>query len=107
MVKKLFADGAPCKKCAEVEQKMQQAGQLERIDQIVIADEADPASAGMLLAAQHNVDRAPFFIVEQDSGAVEIYTVYFKFVKEVLNAETSEDEELQEIINDNPDLDFI
>jgi hypothetical protein len=107
MVKKLFADGSPCKKCAEVEQKMQQAGQLERIDQIVIADEADPATAGMLLAAQHNIDRAPFFIVEQDSGAVDIHTVYFKFVKEVLNAETSEDEELQEIINDNPDLDFI
>ena len=107
MVKKLFADGSPCKKCAEVEHKMQQAGQLERIDQIVIADEADTASAGMLLATQHDVDRAPFFIVEQDSGAVEIYTVYFKFVKEVLNAQTSEDDELQEIMNDNPDLDFI
>jgi hypothetical protein len=61
----------------------------------------------MLLATEHNVDRAPFFIVEQDSGAVDIYTVYFKFVKEVLNAQTSEDEELQEIMNDNPDLDFI
>ena len=73
----------------------------------MIADEADPASAGMLLATEHNVDRAPFFIVEQDSGTVDIYTVYFKFVKDVLNTQTSEDEELQEIMNDNPDLDFI
>ena len=83
MVKKLFADGSPCKKCAEVEQKMQQAGQLERIDQIVLADEADPASDGMVQATEHNVDRARFSIVEQDAGAVDIYAVYFKFVIEV------------------------
>ena len=78
MVKKLFADGAPCKKCAEVEQKMQQAGQLERIDQIVIADEADPASAGMLLAAQHNVDRAPFFIVEQWTQVIGFVQIHIR-----------------------------
>jgi hypothetical protein len=66
VVKKLFAHGSPCKKCAEVEQKMRLADQLSAIDELIIADEADPQSKGMPLAAQHNVDRAPFFIVERD-----------------------------------------
>ena len=42
MVKKIFADGSPCKKCGEVEEKMRDAGQLEQLDMIVIADEARP-----------------------------------------------------------------
>ncbi|MDG1164808.1 MAG: hypothetical protein P8P26_06610 [Porticoccaceae bacterium] len=107
MIKKLFADGSSCKKSAEVEQKMRQADQLSTIDEEIIADEADPQSKRMLLAAQHNVDRAPFFIVERDGKAAEIYTAYFKFGKEVLNAQTDEADELQEIMNDNPDLDFL
>jgi hypothetical protein len=53
------------------------------------------------------VDRAPFFVVERDGQPTAIYTVYFKFVKEVLNTQTDEADELQEILNDNPDLDFI
>ena len=106
MVKKVFADGSPCKKCGEVEEKMRAAGQLQRIDRVVIADEANDQSEGMLLAAEHNIDRAPFFIVERDGQQTEIYTVYFKFVKEVLDSETSEEEEIAEIMNDN-DLDFL
>jgi hypothetical protein len=106
MVKKIFADGSPCKKCGEVEEKMRDADQLQQLDKIVIADEADLQSEGMQLAAEHNVDRAPFFIVEREGQDAEIYTVYFKFVKEVLNAKTSEDEELKEIMND-VDLDFL
>mgnify|MGYP001596069718 FL=1 len=107
MVKKIFADGAPCKKCAEVEAKMHEAGQLERLDQVIVADEAEPQSDGMLLAAKYGVDRAPFFVVERAGQPPEVFTVYFQFVKKVLNATTTEDEELEEIMNDNPDLDFI
>jgi hypothetical protein len=106
MVKKIFADGSPCKKCGEVEEKMRAAGQLERIDRTVIADESNDQSDGMILAAAHAVDRAPFFIVERDGQPAEIYTVYFKFVKEVLDAETSEEDEIAEIMND-VDLDFL
>lgn len=40
---------------------MREAGQLGKIDQVLVADEADPNSAGMLLAAEHGIDRAPFF----------------------------------------------
>ena len=106
MVKKVFADGSACKKCAEIEYKMREADQLKLIDHTVIAYEADDQSQGMLLAAQFSVDRAPFFIVERDGQEPEIYTSYFKFVKEVLNQKTTEDEEIQEIMND-VDLDFL
>ena len=79
-------DGEPCKKCLEVEQRLTDADLMDRIDQIVIADERDPESEGMKLAAMHEVSLAPFFMVEDDNGSTMIYTIYFKFVKEVLNA---------------------
>lgn len=84
-VKKVFADGSPCKKCGEVLAKMEEGDQLKYINNIVVADEADPNSEGMLLAAKHGVTKAPFFIVENDQGETKIYTIYFKFVKEVIN----------------------
>ncbi len=85
-VKKIFADGTPCKKCGEVIEKMEAGDQMRFIDEVVIADEANPDSEGMRLAAQHDVTKAPFFIVEHDDGEIVIYTIYFKFVKEVINA---------------------
>lgn len=107
MVKKIRGDGTPCRKCAEVEQKMAAAGHFDAIDNVVVADERDPASPGMLLAADYGVERAPFFIVEKPAQAPQIYTVYFKFVKDVLKQRMEEKDELQEILEDNPDLDFL
>lgn len=107
MVKKIRADGSPCRKCGEVEQKMAAAGHFSAIDQVLVADERDPASPGMLLAAEYGVERAPFFVVEKPGQAPQVYTVYFKFVKDVLNQKTEEKDELQEILDDNPDLDFL
>ncbi|MDA0791419.1 MAG: hypothetical protein O2780_18435 [Proteobacteria bacterium] len=105
-VKKILASGEPCPKCADVEARLNASGQMARIDQTVIADERDPASPGMQLASQHDVKRAPFFVVEDDAGT-RIYTVYFKFAKEVLGKESSGTDKAKEILNDNPDLDFI
>ncbi len=103
-VKKIMADGSPCRKCAEVEQRMIQAGQMARINETVIADERDAQSPGMLLAAKFNVSRAPFFIVRSDDGAERVYTVYFKFAKEVLKQAVSEHEENRELLDQEPDL---
>ena len=107
MVKKILADGSPCKKCGEVEQKMLEAGHFAQIDEVLIADERDLASPGMLLAGQLAVDRAPFFVVEESGKAPLVYTVYLKFVKEILNQKTEEKDELKEILDNNPDLDFL
>lgn len=84
-VKKIKADGEACRKCADVQERLEKSGQLARIDEIVIADERDPQSPGMRLALQHKVEQAPFFLVE-DGELTRVYTVYFQFVKEVLQA---------------------
>lgn len=106
LVKKVLADGSPCRKCADVIDKLESSGQMSRIDEIIVADERDADSEGMKLAKELNVDRAPFFIVE-DAGETEVYTVYMKFVKDVLEQKTEEADELKEIMNDNQDLDFL
>lgn len=106
-VKKILADGSPCKKCGDVTEKLESSGQMKSIDEILIADERDPDSPGMLLAKQYNVERAPFFVIERAGEEVQVYTIYMKFVKEVLDQKTSEKEELQEIIQNNSDLDFL
>lgn len=86
LVKKILADGSPCKKCGDVLSKLESSGYMSRVDNIVVADERDPQSEGMVIAMQHGVDRAPFFVVERDGEAAEIYSIYFKLVKEVFEA---------------------
>ena len=83
-VKKIKADGSACKKCADVEQRLRDKQQWELLDEIIIADERDKTSHGMLLAQEHQVEQAPFFLVEDDAGRVSVYTVYFQFVREIL-----------------------
>lgn len=85
LVKKVLPDGSLCAKCNDVEQKLKQNDQEKYLSEILIADERDPQSAGMQLAQRLNVQRAPFFVVEEEGREPEVYTVYFKFVKEVLN----------------------
>ncbi|SDK16542.1 hypothetical protein [Microbulbifer yueqingensis] len=86
LVKKVLADGSPCAKCHDVEQKLLEKDQMRFIDEVLVADERDPGSAGFQLASKHAVSRAPFFVVENAGGRgdVEVFTVYFKFAKEVL-----------------------
>lgn len=106
-VKKILADGSPCKKCADVMEKLESSGQINQIDEVLVADERDPFSPGIKLASDLVVDRAPFFVVEKEGEAPQVYTVYMKFVKEVLQQETSEKDELKEIMENNQDLDFL
>lgn len=88
-VKKILADGNPCAKCRDVEEKLRETDQLRLINETIIADERDSDSAGMQLAREHQVTRAPFFIVEEEGQEPRVYTVYFKFVKEVLRPLTA------------------
>ena len=107
MVKKVKTDGSSCRKCAEVEMRLEQSGLLHKIDQVIIADERDPGSEGMQLARKHQVELAPFFIVKNNDGTEIIYTVYFRFVKEILQKNIPDSEEIAELMDRNPDLDYI
>ncbi|MEX2964455.1 hypothetical protein [Microbulbifer sp. TYP-18] len=86
LVKKILADGSPCAKCRDVQRKLEDNDQMRFIDQTLIADSRDAQSPGMQVAKEYGVDRAPFFLVEREGREPEVYTVYFKLVKEVLPA---------------------
>lgn len=79
-VKKILANGEMCKKCGEVSDRLTSEGLIEHINHIAIADERDADSEGVRLAKEHKVERAPFFIVEED-GNVTVFDIYFKFKK--------------------------
>ncbi|HEY3497385.1 MAG TPA: phosphoadenylyl-sulfate reductase [Polyangiaceae bacterium] len=83
MVKKVLLDGSPCDKCQKAEDYLRQRGLWERIDEVVVALEADPSSVGMQLAARHGVELAPFFIVKDAEGE-RVYQSVIELVRERL-----------------------
>lgn len=85
MVKKILEDGSPCRKCVQVDERIDKDGVRDQIHETIVADMRDPDSEGLKLAQQFKVERAPFFIVKEDGKKPQIYTVYFQLVKEVLN----------------------
>lgn len=88
MIKKELADGSPCKKCIQAEEVLRRRGLWEQIDEVVMAVEADPASRGMKLAAEHRVDLAPFFIVKDGAREV-VYTSVIELMRERLASPAS------------------
>ena len=104
MVKKIMADGSPCKKCREVEERIAAEGLAQRIDRVVVADERDPESEGLRLADKHQVKHAPFFIVEDHGQAPRIYVSWLQFVREVLRRETDEQASAEELLRNHDDL---
>lgn len=106
LVKKITADGSACRKCADVLGRIERDGVWDRIDRVVVADERDPASEGLRLAERYQVERAPFFVVERPGEPAQIYTVYMRLLKEVLQRPASERDEVAELM-DTAELDFV
>ena len=52
-VKKIKTDGTECRKCIEVQSRLEKDGYIEKINAIVIADENDENSAGIKLAKKY------------------------------------------------------
>jgi len=80
MVKKVLLDGSPCQKCAQAEALLKRRGLWSLIDEVIVAAEADPGSAGMRLAAERGVDLAPFFLVKEGPRD-EVYTSVLELVQ--------------------------
>ena len=108
MVSKIRLDGTACPKCEDVKQRLEALGLMSRIDATVMADERDNQSAGALLAAQHKVSLAPFFIVE-DGGRTRIYTVFMRFLREVLQStpQANAAQDARDVLRANPELDLL
>ena len=105
-VKKILANGEPCPKCADVEQRLKTAGEMRSISRVLVADERDPESEGMRLAIRHGVQVAPFFVVE-DGANTTVYTIYLRFSKEIFGRKSKALDEAREVLRANPDLDLI
>ena len=86
-VKKKLANGDWCPKCNDVAARLDKDDTAQFIDRTVVADLSDPESEGLKLASEHQMERAPFFIVEdKTSGSVEVFDVYFKFKRHMQRA---------------------
>lgn len=85
MVKKVLENGEPCRKCAQTEQMLRGRGLWDRIDEVIVADSRDPESAGMKLAAEHGVDVAPFFLVEE-GGETTVQVSALRLIRDHLTA---------------------
>lgn len=106
MVKKLSRDGQPCAKCRDIEARMRREGLFDQIDRVVIAQEGDLSSEGMRLSEIYKVDRAPFFLVADASGEVQVYTVYFKLLRDVLKPVKNQKPALSDLLTATPTPDF-
>lgn len=105
-VKKILPNGVPCPKCLDVEERLDRDGVRHRIDRVLVADERDPGSPGMLLAAELGVERAPFFVVETPERTT-VYTVYLKFLREEIERRGDSLAESRELLAAHPDLDLL
>lgn len=100
MVKKRLADGSDCRKCNQATDQLKSRGLWGRIDEVLLADEADPSSPGMQLAAGHKIDTAPFFIV-RDGGEEQIYTSVMRLIHDRLGKTVSAQERARAIDPDD------
>jgi hypothetical protein len=91
IVKKKLADGSDCRKCAEATEHLRTRGLWERIDEVIWAEEGNPASPGMVLGERHGVERAPFFIVRDDAGET-VYTSVLQLAQRLGQTVTTADE---------------
>jgi len=81
MVKKQLVNGEFCEKCRQIEELLKKRGHWDRIDDVVIAEEDNPGSPGMILSAEHGIELAPFFIVETDDGDERVYTRALEMIR--------------------------
>ncbi|HEY2385539.1 MAG TPA: hypothetical protein VGK30_01140 [Candidatus Binatia bacterium] len=90
MVKKRLADGSDCRKCAEATAHLRSRGLWDRIHEIVWAQEGDPSSPGVVLGERLGVERAPFFVVQEDDGTETVYTSVLQLVHRLGAAVTAD-----------------
>ncbi len=89
MVKKRLLSGEACPKCSQTEELLRRRGLWDRIDDVVWAIEGDATSRGMKLAAQHEIQLAPFFIVEAPGAEPEVFVSALKLIKAHFGKATS------------------
>jgi hypothetical protein len=93
MIQKLTPDGEQCRKCNDIEARLERDGLLDQIDTHIYMDTEDPSDPGTKLAVKHEVKVAPFFVVHSLGAAGEeedVYTAYLKMKKQVFGKAASQ-----------------
>jgi hypothetical protein len=88
MVKKKLKDGSDCRKCAEATQYLRSRGLWDKVDEVIWAHEGDPESPGMKLGTRLGVERAPFFVVQDESGE-KVYLSVLQLVRDRFSDQVS------------------
>jgi hypothetical protein len=91
MVKKKLKDGSDCRKCAEATEYLRGRGLWDRIDKVIWAEEGNSTSAGIVLGERLGVERAPFFVVDDESGET-VYTSVLQLVRRLGDDVTTADQ---------------
>ena len=89
-----------CRKCDEATEYLQSRGLWPRVSEVVWADESNPDSAGMRLAATFGIDRVPFFVVRDESGETA-YTSVLQLVRDRLGQQVTPADALEGIDPDD------
>ncbi len=84
MIKKRLTNGNFCDKCIEMEELLKKRALIQHIDDIIIAEEDDPASPGMEMARKHGVKSAPFYVVSDNGEKERVYTSTLELIREKL-----------------------
>jgi len=96
MIKKRLADGSDCRKCLDATEHLQSRGLWHRIDEVIWVHEDDPSSPGYEVSSRLGIDRAPFFVVRDDTGEV-VYTSVLQLVRDRLGHAVSAQELAQSV----------
>jgi len=76
LVKKRLEDGEMCRKCKDVQGKLETDGTMELVGGISVADLANPTSDGLTIAEHFDEKKAPFFVVKEYDGP---WTVVYSY----------------------------
>ena len=92
-------DGSPCRKCNEIQERLEKDGLHDRIDSVLYMDPNAPGiDQGTQIAMQHGVKTAPFFVVRTHSASSsdgqnavreDVYTAYLRMKKQVFGQTAS------------------
>jgi hypothetical protein len=100
MVKKKLKDGSDCRKCGQAMEQLERRGYWHRIDEVVWAVEDDPESPGMRLGSRLGVERAPFFVVRDETGE-HVYTSVMRLIQDRFRENLSTGEQAGQIDPDD------
>ena len=81
MVKKRLKDGSDCRRCAQIQERIEKDDFGDQISQTLFVEEGKDDTLGARLSKQFKMRTAPFFVITYEDDRVEAVESYFKLKK--------------------------